>query len=385
MNSLWIAQNMIRRALGSRRSILTYLVFPVVIVSVIVALVGGGSTPAPIGYVNLDQGPAGQRLISELQRQTGRELQAEPDEAALKQMITNRKLPFAIVIPRDYSASLLAGDAAAPIYYELNVTENSVLARMAVQAEHRRLAETAALVGANAGNGSSAAGMTAFSRLLEAQDRTAVRITLTDEHLYPRQGLNNVIGFTLLFLMSLAGTCVSLILEDRREGTMARMFTAPVNAAQVALGNFLGCFLLGWLQIAALLLVTRGLLRYDYGVPVWLHAAVLTAFMLVTIGLATALAGLVRNPDLVPTLNTLVLTPTCMLGGCFWPISIMPDYLQIAANFMPQKWAIEAVKRVSEGGSLTEAGAPIAILLLMAVVLLAIGSVILRPNERTVY
>lgn len=384
MNSLWIAQNMIRRALGSRRSILTYLVFPVVIVSVIIALVGGGSTPAPIGYVNLDQGPAGQRLASELQRQTGRELQAETDEAALKQAVTERKLPFAIVIPRDYSESLLTGGASAPTYYELNVTESSVLLRMAVQAEHQRLAAAAAVAKEGEQTDASAA-MTRFDQLLEAQGQTAIRIVLTDDHLYPRQGLNNVIGFTLLFLMSLAGTCVSLILEDRREGTMARIFTAPVNSAQIALGNFLGCFLLGWLQIASLLLVTRGLLRYDYGVPVWLHAAVLTAFMLVTIGLATALAGLVRNPDLVPTLNTLVLTPTCMLGGCFWPISIMPDYLQIAANLMPQKWAIEAVKRISEGGGLAEAAAPIAILLLMAVVLLAIGSVILRPNERTVY
>lgn len=390
MNSLWIAWNMVRRALGNMKSILTYLVIPVAVVSVIIILIGGKSVPDPIGYVNLDEGPAGARLMSELARKEGRELQAEPDEAAAKRAVTDRKLQFAIIVPADYSRSLLEDGDSGPIYYRLNLTEDSVILKMALESEHARLAASAgwirAEIAANPGNGADARNRAdeRFAALLKSQETQTVKALLTDENLYPREGLNNVIGFTLLFLMNLAGTCVSLILDDRREGTMARIFTTPVRSAQIAVGNFLGCFVLGGLQITLLLLVTRGLMRYDYGVPIWLHAAILVAFMLVTIGLATALAGVVRNPESAPTLNTLIITPTCMLGGCFWPVAIMPDYLQTAANFMPQKWAIEAVQRVADGGGLTEVTMPLLILLLMAFVLLAIGSVILKPGERSV-
>jgi len=390
MNSLWIAWNMVRRALGNMKSILTYLVIPVAVVSVIIILIGGKSVPDPIGYVNLDEGPAGARLMSELARKEGRELQAEPDEAAAKRAVTDRKLQFAIIVPADYSRSLLEDGDSGPIYYRLNLTEDSVILKMALESEHARLAASAgwirAGIAANPGNGADARNRAdeRFAALLKSQETQTVKALLTDENLYPREGLNNVIGFTLLFLMNLAGTCVSLILDDRREGTMARIFTTPVRSAQIAVGNFLGCFVLGGLQITLLLLVTRGLMRYDYGVPIWLHAAILVAFMLVTIGLATALAGVVRNPESAPTLNTLIITPTCMLGGCFWPVAIMPDYLQTAANFMPQKWAIEAVQRVADGGGLTEVTMPLLILLLMAFVLLAIGSVILKPGERSV-
>lgn len=391
MNSLWIAWNMIRRALGNIKSILTYLVIPVAVVSVIIILIGGKSIPDPIGYVNLDEGPAGARLLSELARKEGRELQVEPDEAAAKRAITDRKLQFAIIVPADYSRSLLGDGDSMPIYYRLNLTEDSVILKMALESEHARLAASAGLiqaeVAANTENAVEAHNNLAderFAALLQAQETQAVKAVLTDENLYPREGLNNVIGFTLLFLMNLAGTCVSLILDDRREGTMARIFTTPVRSAQIAIGNFLGCFVLGGLQITLLLFVTRGLMRYDYGVPLWLHAAILIAFMLVTIGLATALAGVVRNPESAPTLNTLIITPTCMLGGCFWPVAIMPDYLQTASNFMPQKWAIEAVQRVADGGGPAEVTMPLLILLLMAFVLLAIGSVILKPGERSV-
>ncbi|MNC77213.1 hypothetical protein D3C75_1291160 [compost metagenome] len=80
-------------------------------------------------------------------------------------------------------------------------------------------------------------------------------------------------------------------------------------------------------------------------------------------------------------LNALILTPTCMLGGCFWPLSIMPEYMQKAANFTPQKWAIQAVDIAATGGGWNELWLPFAVLGLMAVILLALGSATLRPNE----
>ncbi|MNJ65029.1 hypothetical protein D3C77_610210 [compost metagenome] len=70
-----------------------------------------------------------------------------------------------------------------------------------------------------------------------------------------------------------------------------------------------------------------------------------------------------------------------MIGGCFWPLSFMPEYMQKAANFVPQKWAIEAIELLSSGSSLQGVGVPLLILVLMAFVLLIIGSAILRPSE----
>lgn len=103
--------------------------------------------------------------------------------------------------------------------------------------------------------------------------------------------------------------------------------------------------------------------------------------MLVSMGLASTVAGLIRNPKNANMLNSLVIMPTCMIGGCFWPISFMPDYMQRLANFVPQKWAIQAVETISAGGTLSDITLPLLILFGMAAILLTVGSAILRPSQ----
>ena len=49
-------------------------------------------------------------------------------------------------------------------------------------------------------------------------------------------------------------------------------------------------------------------------------------------------------------INSMIVTPTCMLGGCFWPLAIMPEFMQKIANLHPAKWAIEAVEIAATGG-----------------------------------
>ncbi|KPD00037.1 ABC-2 family transporter protein [Geobacillus sp. BCO2] len=47
----------------------------------------------------------------------------------------------------------------------------------------------------------------------------------------------------------------------------------------------------------------------------------------------------------------LVTVPTCMLAGCFWPVELMPEFLQKAAYFIPQRWALDCLVKLQEGRS----------------------------------
>lgn len=135
------------------------------------------------------------------------------------------------------------------------------------------------------------------------------------------------------------------------------------------------------IQIVIVLGVSRWLIHYDAGIPFGIHFIILAAFMLVSMGLASTVAGLIRNPKNANMLNSLVIMPTCMIGGCFWPISFMPDYMQKLANFVPQRWVIQAVETISAGGTLSDITLPLLILFGMAAILLTVGSAILRPSQ----
>lgn len=380
-NIMTIGWNMVKRAIGSRKGLLVFILLPSIVIAGIISVTGGMSDEsASLLYTNMDTGAGGKHLITELSKNGDYKLVESSNEEDLKESIIGQKGAAGIFIPADYTADLLNGNPPQVTVYELRTTEDSILVKMKADAIAREMLSTAATVKA-AGSAGETAQLAQFAAILDQAGQHHVGSLRTDYNLYPRQTLGVITGMTLMFLMGLVTSTVSLIMDDRKRRTMMRMFSAPVRSYEIALGNFLGSFIVGLIQITVVLVLGKWVLRYDYELPMYLYFLILAAFMLVSMGIAGTVAGLIRNPNNAGLLNSLILTPTCMLGGCFWPLSIMPDYMQKAANFTPQKWALQAVDIAAAGGGWNELWLPFAVLGLMAAVLLAIGSAILRPNE----
>ncbi|PAD73617.1 ABC transporter permease [Paenibacillus campinasensis] len=379
MHSLTIAWNMVRRTLGRKKGWVVYLVMPCIVVALAVLLLGQTKAVGiVVSYVNDDEGPAGQYVIRELARHDQYVLKEAASEAELRDGLLHNTSTVGIRIPSGLSQGLIEGEVPGVKLYELTASEGAASVRLTVESAIKRLHGTGSIIRTA---GEEAGGMQMLEQVLGQVERYTIDTATTDLHLYSRPGLANVTGFTLMFMMGLISSVVTLIVDDRRQRTMSRIYTAPVRAYEIALGNFLGSLVVGSLQVMVVLLLSRTVLRYDYGIPFGLHFLILTAFMMVSLGLATTVAGMIRNDKNTALINSLIITPTSMLGGCFWPISIMPDFMQKIANFIPQKWAIEAVEIGATGGSLADIGLPLAVLGLMAVILLTVGSAVLRPSE----
>ncbi|MUG68121.1 ABC transporter permease subunit [Paenibacillus campinasensis] len=379
MHSLTIAWNMVRRTLGRKKGWVVYLVMPCIVVALAVLLLGQTKAVGiVVSYVNDDEGPAGQYVIRELARHDQYVLKEAASEAELRDGLLHNTSTVGIRIPSGLSQGLIEGEVPGVKLYELTASEGAASVRLTVESAIKRLHGTGSIIRTA---GEEAGGMQMLEQVLGQVERYTIDTATTDLHLYSRPGLANVTGFTLMFMMGLISSVVTLIVDDRRQRTMSRIYTAPVRAYEIALGNFLGSLVVGSLQVMVVLLLSRTVLRYDYGISFGLHFLILTAFMTVSLGLATTVAGMIRNDKNTALINSLIITPTSMLGGCFWPISIMPDFMQKIANFIPQKWAIEAVEIGATGGSLADIGQPLAVLGLMAVILLAVGSAVLRPSE----
>ncbi|CAI6081402.1 hypothetical protein PAECIP112173_03208 [Paenibacillus sp. JJ-100] len=372
MNSLHIAWLMIRRTLGSKRGFITYLLLPCLVVTGAVALFGSEqASRAVIPYVNMDQGTAGSWMVQELGRMKEYSFKPVNSEAEVKSDVVKQKGNMGIVIPADYTQSLLQGKQTHIQLIEMRVSESSYILRAAVEGIDDGLKQSAY----------AATTEEKFEQLLEEVGRHTLSGEALNLQLYPKPGLNNVTGFTIMFMMGLLTSAVAVIMEDRKQRTMARMYTAPVKSYEIALGNFLGSLAIGIIQIVLVLGISRWVLHYDAGIPFGTHFLILGAFMLVSMGLASTVSGLIRETKNASMLNSLIIVPTCMIGGCFWPLSIMPEYMQKLANFVPQKWTIQAVETISAGGTLADITLPLLILTTMAVILLAVGSAILRPDQ----
>lgn len=381
MPSLHIAAQLIRRTMGTRRGLIMNVLIPALILSMMVGLFSSlEGKKAVIAVNNADKGILGAYLASSIVKETLFDIQSvSKSEQELKTLVVDGKADAAIFIPSDFTEKMLKGTHANASLYRMdqqlwNASLASILATEAV-----RLFASVNLI---RGDGSKAGiDLTKLTALLEAQ--AVPVITAGNAEMKLGQIVSNpmMIGLILMFLMLLVSQSIGFVMEDREQRTMARMFTAPLRSLDIAFGNFMGSMLVGTMQLVIVLSLMYFVFGYSPGIPFGSMLLVLEFFLLAAVGVASAIAGLVRNSTQLSQINNLVITPSCMISGCFFPLSILPDFMQKLANFTPQKWAIMAIDRLGGGGSFSDIGLQLLILLLFAAVLLAFGSVVLRPNR----
>ncbi|MFF2905653.1 ABC transporter permease, partial [Bacillus velezensis] len=73
-------------------------------------------------------------------------------------------------------------------------------------------------------------------------------------------------------------------------------------------------------------------------------------------------------------LLNLIVVPTCLLAGCFFPSNIMPKTVQTIAEFLPQRWVLDTVDQLQHGRTLQSLMLNIIILGAFAAALLLIAA-----------
>ncbi|WP_339252609.1 ABC transporter permease [Sporosarcina sp. FSL W8-0480] len=180
-------------------------------------------------------------------------------------------------------------------------------------------------------------------------------------------------GFSIMFVMIMMLSMTGTLIEARQDGIWSRLFTTPVTRFQVMLGYFLSFFTVGWIQFFLLIALSSAMFGVDWGSPVAL-LLLITSLLLCVVGLGMAIASFVKTVEQQNAIGTLVIISTCMLGGVYWPISMVPDIMQKIANFVPQTWAMEAFTTlISENGSFTDIIMPLSVLVGFAIIFLSIG------------
>jgi ABC-2 type transport system permease protein len=377
MNSWLIAANLARRTIGTVKGFLLFIILPAVIISSMVGLVtsaGGGR--ATIGYADLDDSEGSRHVIQALERTNRYNLVRYETDRKTADMVAEREVASGFVIPAGFEADWLAGLRPELTLIRLMLDEASAMLEMDLDSIVRTMNEAAALADTAGGGAVRDAAMAVLNRHLEG--------LVGSEKMETKRGgsLDFLsIGFSLMFLMMLINQSVTVIVEDRQTQMMARVYAAPVRSFDIAAGNFIGSVFLGTFQVLAIAALIRGVFGYDFGVPAWMQIVIMECFILASLGMASAVAGFIRNTKQLAVINTLIMTPTCMIGGCFWPIEIMPAFMRKLANFVPQKWAIEAMTLGAAGETLYGIALPLGILLLFAAVLLGFGTAVLRPAK----
>ena len=160
------------------------------------------------------------------------------------------------------------------------------------------------------------------------------------------------LGFLIMFMLFGATTTSGIILKEKKEKTYFRIFSTPVNSRIYIGANILANMCIMVTQSILIIVSSKYIFKLNTGVPdlELLLILILFGFVCVTLGiLIVAFSDTSRQAS---SMATLIVVPTCMLSGCWWPIEIMPKFMQKIANFLPQTWALEGVKELQSGKTL---------------------------------
>lgn len=164
----------------------------------------------------------------------------------------------------------------------------------------------------------------------------------------------NLVMYLMLNLTVFGGAALA---AERRSGVLRRHAVHAVGRGALVLGKLYGLLLLGAVQIAFFLAVGR----WGFGVPLGANLPAVTVTLLTFAWVAAAVGVLagsaIRQEERVVGVCVLGSLVLAALGGCWWPLEVAPQWLQILAHLLPSGWALEALHQLISFGAGWEAAA----------------------------
>ncbi len=180
-------------------------------------------------------------------------------------------------------------------------------------------------------------------------------------------------GQMVFFAFFTGAYSMSSILEENEEGTLARMFTLPLNRTTILTGKFLAVFLMLIVQGIVLLIAAHFIFNIQWGDPKMV-VLVLLGQVVAAAGLGVLLISFVKTSRQSGPVLGGALTALGMLGGLFTANMTMPEAFNRLAAFTPQGWVVRGWKIVLNGQPAADLLLPLLVMLVVGVVMFIFGA-----------
>lgn len=366
-NIMLVVSNSLKATFRKKENIIIYVFLPLLGVILSLLLYGtSGASTLRVGLVNHDNGTISEDLKGVLSSKEGIQVSDVEDEA-INSLLLDMNIDLAVVIPEGFSKSVYSGDIKDVEIVSLKGQETTAWIMQLLNNYTDTLAKLSA---------ASAGDSVLFDKMLDqykdSPDKLNV-VVLKDKRV-GKLMTSTSIGFLIMFMMYGVNFTSSIILKEKRTRTYYRICTAPVNSRQYIAANAITSLMITLIQIILIMLIMRFVFRIDTGLSGASMFIILFMFGVVAVGIGLALTAFSGSSYMASTLSTLVTTPTCMLGGCFWEVELMPKFMQRISLFTPQRWALDAVEIMQNGGTWSDISLNLLVLAAFALALILVAS-----------
>ena len=336
-----VARKTLRALKHDRRTAGFLVLMPLFMISIFGYTFGGDLKDVDVAVVNLDAGgPEGSvatRIIDELSSgETLRlDVMASSGATDAEEMVRQTDAWAAIVFPVNFTLdadiavqSMLEGDIAMPSFMTVYVDATNPNIAQAVMTEI----------------------ITAMQTVLVEKYGLIPPIAVHEQAVYGEDA--EFIDFFAPGVMGLAAMMVTFMLSiisfvhERSTGTLDRLLTTPVTEGEIVGGYALALGAVALVQ-SVVILVTAVLL-FDVAIEgnILLVLATILLLGIGSQGLGFLLSSIAKNEFQAVQFMPMIIFPSILLAGVFWPIEAVPELLRPVSYFIPLTYAVEGCRSV---------------------------------------
>jgi ABC-2 type transport system permease protein len=338
----------------------------------------------PVAIVNQDAGYNGSTIgsqtftaiLQQINNKTGMMVLSNASSLSdVKTMIQKGDVEGGIIIPSNFTASILAGeqgtitivtDQSNPqISATIETVLSSVFGEMGTMLAQQKV------------------------QLLSSAVNESNSLAIVEPYKVQVQGIvsgsTNYFNFVapgimmMTVMMSVMTGLPQAISQEKEVGTMDGMMVAPINRLSIILGKALGQTARGLLQGVIILALAVGL----FGVTI--HGNILLVFGLLLlgvfsfVGLGIVITSFAKDQGTATMMVTTLIFPMMFLSGVFFPIQEMPWYMQDISKVLPLTYASDALRKVMVlGAGIPDLTIDLAVMIAFGIVMTSIAVPVFR-------
>lgn len=357
--------NNLRRILGRPSNLLCMLVVPIALSLLIISL-SGSVAGYTLGILDGDD----TELTRVLQEAFGRKCDVVTVEAEhIRESVINGEVDCAIEFEPGFTAAILAGEEVYARSYSLGDSNGAEPAILYINT----------LISAAKNLGPVAGGSEA--KLLEALDEVIAANYQASYETYSKDGRDNVentvaaLGYMAVGMMFLMTFASMLLLEDKKSGVFDRITTTQFPRWAYYVQHLLSYFVIALIQIVVEILLLPHMADVRFGMD-WLETVqvglVCCCFASGGIAIGITVSRFAKTNLMAGGVISMVNIPVLMVGGCFWPKEIMPEFMQKLSRFMPTSWFMTGAEKILDGKGFSAATPEVIFLLSLSGLLLVV-------------
>lgn len=400
-----IAVNDLRIFLSNRGNLVGLLVIPIVMTIVLGVFIPSGEGPSSVrvDVVDHDRGPIAQRLLAGIREANDSlvlcpmdnddedfcELEDQPelDAERASERVKNGNVLALIEIPAGFTQSVEDSQPTLVRYVSVENFSGPSYVQQAVEAALTQVngavvaAQVASRVADQIGLGDDFPGGV-YSRAAELweQQPIAVEYQQTAEAAIDPTTTQDIGGFnqsvpgmgSMMVLFTVLGA-MGILVGEKKQWTIQRIATMPVSRAQLLGGKILGRFALGILQY--MIVFSVGIIAgINFGQDLLALALIMISFTLASTALSFAIGSRLTSEQQAIGLTNLLGLSLAPLGGAWWPLDVVPEFMRVIGHVSPIAWAMDGYTELMfRNGTLEDVGISIVVLLGLALVLFVVG------------